>query len=92
MRWLPEEVDTGGVISMVSTPSYDPNLFVTGISAVDYKELNTSPLMPLYNRSLQGLYPPGSTLKPMLGLGGLESGVITREPLFMTRVLYPSQR
>ncbi|HMU66352.1 MAG TPA: penicillin-binding protein 2 [Cellvibrionaceae bacterium] len=71
------DVETGGVLAMVSTPSYDPNLFVTGISAADYKELNTSPLMPLYNRSLQGLYPPGSTLKPMLGLGGLESGVIT---------------
>ncbi|RYZ79004.1 MAG: penicillin-binding protein 2, partial [Moraxellaceae bacterium] len=71
------DVDTGGVLAMVSTPSYDPNLFVTGISAADFKDLNTSPLMPLYNRSLQGLYPPGSTLKPMLGLGGLESGVIT---------------
>lgn len=71
------EVNTGGVLAMVSTPSYDPNLFVTGISNTDYKALNTSPSMPLYNRSLQGLYPPGSTLKPMLGLGGLESGVIT---------------
>ncbi|HEY6529429.1 MAG TPA: penicillin-binding protein 2 [Cellvibrionaceae bacterium] len=71
------DVNTGGVLAMVSTPSYDPNLFVTGISAADFKDLNTSPLMPLYNRSLQGLYPPGSTLKPMLGLGGLESGVIT---------------
>jgi penicillin-binding protein 2 len=71
------EVASGGVLAMVSTPSYDPNLFVTGISFKDYKALNTSPEMPLYNRSIQGLYPPGSTLKPMLGLGGLETGVIT---------------
>ncbi len=71
------EVATGGVLAMVSTPSYDPNLFVTGISYQNYKDLNESPDLPLLNRTIQGQYPPGSTLKPMLGLGGLESGVIT---------------
>lgn len=71
------EVATGGVLALVSTPSYDPNLFVTGISYQNYKDLNESPDLPLFNRTIQGQYPPGSTLKPMLGLGGLETGVIT---------------
>lgn len=73
------EVATGGVLALVSAPSYDPNLFVTGISYSDYKELNQSRDLPLFNRTLQGQYPPGSTLKPILGLGGLETGVITPE-------------
>lgn len=71
------EVATGGVLALVSTPSFDPNLFVTGISVRNYKELNESADLPLLNRTIQGQYPPGSTLKPMFGLGGLESGVIT---------------
>lgn len=71
------EVATGGVLALVSTPSFDPNLFVTGISYQKYKELNESPDLPLLNRTIQGQYPPGSTLKPMFGLGGLESGVVT---------------
>ncbi|MBB3169278.1 penicillin-binding protein 2 [Simiduia aestuariiviva] len=65
------EVATGGVVAMVSTPAFDPNLFVTGISFADYKALNESRDLPLFNRTLQGQYPPGSTLKPMLGLAGL---------------------
>ncbi|MBC6904450.1 penicillin-binding protein 2 [Saccharophagus sp. K07] len=71
------EVATGGLLALVSTPSFDPNLFVTGISVQNYRELNESPDLPLLNRTIQGQYPPGSTLKPMLGLGGLESRVIT---------------
>ncbi len=71
------EVATGGVLAAVSTPSFDPNLFVTGISFKDYKELNESKDLPLFNRTIQGQYPPGSTLKPMLGLGGLHFGVVT---------------
>ncbi|BFM12732.1 penicillin-binding protein 2 [Simiduia litorea] len=70
------EVATGGVVAMVSTPAFDPNLFVTGISYADYKALNESRDLPLFNRSLQGQYPPGSTLKPMLGLAGLYYKVI----------------
>lgn len=65
------DVATGGVLALVSTPSFDPNLFVTGISFADYRALNESRDLPLFNRSLQGQYPPGSTLKPMLGLAGL---------------------
>ncbi|HEY7773495.1 MAG TPA: penicillin-binding transpeptidase domain-containing protein, partial [Marinagarivorans sp.] len=71
------DVRTGGVVAMVSTPSFDPNLFVTGISYTDYNALNRSKDLPLYNRTIQAQYPPGSTLKPILGLGGLESGLIT---------------
>ncbi len=66
----------GGVVAMVSTPSFDPNLFVTGISYKDYNDLNTSLDKPLFDRVLQGQYPPGSTLKPLLGLGGLQSQTI----------------
>ncbi len=68
----------GGVLAMVSTPSYDINLFVNGISSADYKRLRESPDLPLFNRTLQGQYPPGSTLKPIFGLGGLNYGVVTR--------------
>ncbi len=69
------EVETGGVLAMASTPSFNPNLFVTGISVKDYRALNESLDLPLFNRTIQGQYPPGSTLKPMLGLGGLESQI-----------------
>ncbi|WP_372747904.1 penicillin-binding protein 2 [Litorivivens sp.] len=68
----------GGVLAMVSTPSYDINLFVNGISSKDYKVLRESPDLPLFNRTLQGQYPPGSTLKPVFGLGGLHYGTVTR--------------
>lgn len=70
------EPNTGAVLALVSRPGFDPNLFVTGIDTADYKALNEDPLKPLYNRVLQGIYPPGSTIKPMMALGGLESGVV----------------
>ncbi|MGB0750930.1 MAG: penicillin-binding protein 2 [Gammaproteobacteria bacterium] len=63
---------TGGVLAMVSTPTFDPNQFVTGIDLASFKALNTSPERPLFNRVLYGKYPPGSTLKPFIALGGLE--------------------
>ena len=68
------EVKSGGVLAAVSIPSYDPNLFVTGISFADYRSLNESLDMPLYNRFIQGVYPPGSTIKPMIGLAGMDTG------------------
>lgn len=71
------DVDSGGVVALVSTPGYDPNLFVTGISTVDYMALNKSKDLPLFNRTIQGQYPPGSTVKPILGLGGLETGTVS---------------
>lgn len=64
--------NTGGVLSMVSIPAFDPNLFVNGIDTATYKALTTSPDQPLYNRALHGQYPPGSTTKPFLGLASLE--------------------
>ncbi|TPG04026.1 penicillin-binding protein 2 [Rhodanobacter glycinis] len=65
----------GQVLAMVSVPTFDPNLFVNGISQADYGTLTNDPDKPLYNRALRGMYPPGSTVKPFLALGGLEYGV-----------------
>lgn len=70
------DVKTGGVIAMVSSPSFDPNLFVTGISVDDYSRLRESLDNPFLDRTIQGQYAPGSTLKPMLGLGGLTHNII----------------
>ena len=70
---------TGGIIAMVSTPSFDPNLFVGGISSRDYSLLRDSNDLPLFNRSLQGQYPPASTIKPHYGLAGLHYGLVTDE-------------
>jgi len=70
---------TGGVLAMVSNPSYDANLFVEGISYTDYAELRGSLDTPLLNRAVQGQYPPGSTIKPLLGLGALAEGFVTPE-------------
>lgn len=63
---------TGGVLALVSKPGFDPNLFVNGIDADVYKALLTSPDQPLYNRAINGQYPPGSTIKPFYGLAALE--------------------
>ena len=68
------EPATGGVLALVSTPSFDPNLFVDGISTQDWKALNESPDHPLLNRAIYSAYPPGSTFKPFMALAGLETG------------------
>ena len=68
---------TGGVLSAVSSPRYDPNKFVNGISFSEYAELRDSRDAPLLNRVIQGQYPPASTIKPMLGLAGLNRELIT---------------
>ncbi|WP_339844949.1 penicillin-binding protein 2 [uncultured Halopseudomonas sp.] len=73
------EPETGGVLAFVSQPGFDPNLFVTGISHADYGALRDSLDQPLFNRVLRGLYPPGSTIKQIVALAGLDSGVTTRE-------------
>ncbi len=70
------DVNTGAVLAAVSNPSFDPNLFVTGISFDDFRALNESRDVPLFNRFLQGQYPAGSTLKPMTGLAGLHYGIV----------------
>lgn len=65
----------GQVLAMVSVPSFDPNLFVNGISKADYTGYMNAEDKPLLNRALKSAYPPGSTVKPFLALGGLELGV-----------------
>lgn len=67
--------NTGGVLAFVSNPSFDPNLFVGGISSRDYADLRDNIDNPLYNRALQGVYPPGSTIKPFEALGGIHYGI-----------------
>lgn len=79
------ETKTGEVLAMVSQPSFDPNPFVTGISFKAYGLLRDSLDQPLFNRVLRGLYPPGSTIKPMMAIAGLDAGMITPE----TRVYDP---
>ncbi len=69
----------GELLALVSAPGFDSNLFVNGISARDYSALRDSPNLPLFNRAVQGQYPPGSTVKPIFGLAGLEYGLITPE-------------
>ena len=69
----------GDILTMASSPSYDPNLFVNGISNSDYKELANAPDRPLYNRAVRGLYPPASTVKPFMAIAGLEKGVINTD-------------
>ena len=73
------DVKTGGILALYSNPSYDPNLFVHGISSANYSALLNSPDRPLINRATQGQYPPASTVKPHLGFVGLEEGIITEE-------------
>jgi penicillin-binding protein 2 len=70
---------TGEVLAMVSLPSYDANLFVNGISHADYQRLTTDPSRPLFNRNVLGGGPPGSTIKPLVALAGLDSGLRTPE-------------
>ena len=67
----------GSVIALVSKPAYDPNAFVDGISQKAYNAILSAPGRPLFNRALNGGYEPGSTLKPFVGLAGLELGVVT---------------
>jgi len=68
------EPETGDVLAYVSRPGFDPNLFVDGIDAQSWNELNTSLDRPLMNRPLSGTYPPGSTFKPFMALAALELG------------------
>ena len=66
---------TGAVLAMASSPGVDPNLFAGGIDVETYRALQRSPDRPLFNRAVNGQYPPGSTIKPFLGLAGLERGI-----------------
>ena len=85
---------TGEILAMVSLPGYDTNLFVNGISNVDYRALMDNPSRPLFNRNVLGGGPPGSTVKPLIGLAGLDSGLRTPEyKVFSTGTFYiPGQK
>lgn len=69
----------GEVLALASTPSFDPNPFVNGIAQADYALLRDAPWRPLFNRALRGQYAPGSTVKPILALHALETGVRGRD-------------
>ncbi|TRX00774.1 penicillin-binding protein 2 [Candidatus Methylobacter oryzae] len=73
------DIKTGGVLVFASRPGFDPNPFVIGIANDAYQALQSSEDQPLYNRALRGLYPPGSTIKPFVGLAGLEYNAINTE-------------
>ena len=70
------DIYTGEIIAMHSSPSFDPNLFVFGISKDDWQIIRNDPMKPLVNKSLQGNYSPGSTIKPIVALSALENGII----------------
>ena len=70
---------TGEILTLVSSPSFDPNLFAIGMSAQQFSDLQDDPDRPLFNRAVRGAYPPGSTIKPMLALAALETGAATLE-------------
>ena len=65
---------TGEILALVSAPSFDPNMFAVGMTTAEYAGLQNDPDRPLFNRTIVGAYPPGSTIKPMLALAALETG------------------
>ena len=71
------DIYTGEIVAMHSSPSFDPNLFFHGISNKDWKEIRDNPLKPLLNKTISGLYSPGSTIKPLVALSALENDVIS---------------
>ena len=71
------DIYTGGIIAMHSSPSFDPNLFLYGISFENWNKIRENPKKPLINRTITGLYPPGSTIKPIVALSALENNVIS---------------
>lgn len=75
---------TGELLVLYSAPSYDPNLFINGISSNDYQRLLSNPLRPLFNRALQGGYEPGSTLKPFIALTALALQAVDADEVFVS--------
>ena len=73
------DIYTGDIIAMQSSPSFDPNLFLFGINQDDWQLIRNNPLKPLLNKTLSGLYSPGSTFKPMVALSALENKIISKD-------------
>ena len=71
------DIYTGEIIAMTSSPSFDPNLFVHGISHEEWKSIRNNPLKPLINKTISGLYSPGSTIKPIVALSALENNIVS---------------
>lgn len=69
------DIETGDILTLASTPTYDPNDFVNGIATADYNELRNDERAPLYHKAYDGLYPPGSTFKMVVGAAALRTGV-----------------
>jgi len=76
------KADSGEVLALASSPSFDPNLFVGGINYDDWKDLIDDPRKPLMNRAIQNQYPPGSTFKPITALAALENGIVDDDTSF----------
>jgi penicillin-binding protein 2 len=76
---------TGEVLALLSLPGYDNNLFAHGISSVDYQKLTTDPLLPLFNRAIAGVFPPGSTVKPVVAAAALQEGVVKENTIINDR-------
>ena len=72
------QIYTGEIIAMQSSPSFDPNLFIFGIDQDDWELIRNNPLKPLINKTISGLYSPGSTFKPMVALSALENNIISK--------------
>ena len=71
------DIYTGDIVSIVSSPTFDPNKFVHGISQEEWQTLIKNKKKPLINKPMAGLYPPGSTIKPIVALSALENDVIS---------------
>ena len=78
----------GQVLALASTPTFDPNAFVNGIARAPYAALRDSPHRPLFNRAIRGQYPPGSTIKPIIALNGLEEDARDRDEVLTCRGYY----
>ena len=72
------DIYTGEIVAMQSSPSFDPNLFLFGISKDDWQLIRNNPLKPLVNKTLSGLYSPGSTIKPIVALSALENNIVNK--------------
>ena len=79
------DIHNGNVVSLVSTPTYDPNIFTEKLLTRDWRRLNNHPRRPLLNRSTSGMYAPGSTFKMVVGLAALEAGIISEKSSFFCK-------
>jgi penicillin-binding protein 2 len=82
--------NNGDIIAFVSTPAFDPNLFARGLSRKEYLALTEDPNRPMYDRALRGVYPPGSTVKPLFALAALEYGVVSPSDTRFCRGIWSS--